>query len=55
MSVAAVIDGFRKENPAGTLVAVIVSELGLPTQKPLGVVVRDDLAYLLAQLPAVGL
>lgn len=55
VSVAAVIDGFRKEDPAGTLVAVIVSELGLPTQKPLGVVVRDDLAYLLAQLPAVGL
>ncbi|MGW4579044.1 hypothetical protein ACWELP_10140 [Rhodococcus aetherivorans] len=54
MSVAAVIDGFRKEDPAGTPVAVIVSELGLPTQKPLGVVVRDDLAYLLEQLPAAG-
>lgn len=54
VSVAAVIDGFRKEDPAGTPVAVIVSELGLPTQKPLGVVVRDDLAYLLEQLPAAG-
>ncbi|MFF3182073.1 CBS domain-containing protein [Rhodococcus pyridinivorans] len=55
VSVAAVIDQFRKEDPTGTLVAVIVSEQGRPTQKPLGVVVRDDLAGLLALLPEAGL
>ncbi|MDH6291901.1 CBS domain-containing protein [Rhodococcus opacus] len=55
VSVAVVIDKFRKEDGAASLVAVIVSERGLPTQKPLGVVVRDDLAYLLERLPAVSL
>ncbi|MGW5322537.1 CBS domain-containing protein [Rhodococcus pyridinivorans] len=54
VSVAAVIEMFRKEDRAGPLVAVIVSERGLPTQKPLGVVVRDDLSCLLERLPAEG-
>ncbi|AYA23167.1 CBS domain-containing protein [Rhodococcus rhodochrous] len=53
VTVAAVIDDFR-ENDSGALVAVIVSEQGLRTQKPLGVVVRDDISFLLEQLPAVG-
>ncbi|WP_255029352.1 hypothetical protein [Rhodococcus sp. GA1] len=53
MTVAAIIDEFRKGDDADSLVAVIVTEHGRRTQTPLGVVVRDDLASLLGRLPDI--
>ncbi|AXY49388.1 hypothetical protein [Rhodococcus ruber] len=53
VTVAAIIDEFRKGDDADSLVAVIVTEHGRRTQTPLGVVVRDDLASLLGRLPDI--
>ncbi len=53
VTVASIIDEFRRGVDANSLVAVIVTENGQPTQSALGVVVRDDLAYLLGRLPDV--